>query len=465
MIDLERALSGKRYDGVSFFERGINNETLQRRGLSDGIKVYQEDIQRVVYASCFRRLQNKTQVHPLPSSDYLRNRLTHTLEVSEIGQLIANAVARHLDAERKLPNGVTPEDVKDIVATACLIHDIGNPPFGHNGEEAIQSWFQNNKDLEIVKKIFENPNVREDMHQFDGNAQTFRVVNRTQNWRNEGGLRLSLAAIGASVKYPWASIESSSRIGKKKFGFMHIDAHIFRSIFNELGLYDNDLKIFVRHPLAYIVEAADDIAYLTTDIEDGFRKGSIKYKKAKKLLFNCSSAFHRKRLEDIEKFGSKEDVIAYLRSSAISSMADQAFSVFVNQKNLDLILRGKFKGSLLSNSNLKSPVSHIKNECMKNLYTVKDKLYIEAGGHYMIEKMLDIYMDMANEIYLNNFDISRISKRSKNIFFLLPKEIINNNFQDEDETTLAYLLVDYVSGMTDTYIQDLFNKFTGIKMK
>lgn len=457
-----RCLSTERFNGISFFDRKLNTEITEDNSIHDELKVYQEDIQRVIYSSAFRRMQNKTQVHPLPDSDYLRNRLTHTLEVSEIGQLIATGVGRHLQRLKRLPASINPSDLKDIVATACLVHDIGNPPFGHSGEEAIQGWFQKNKDMPIISSVFSKYNNELDFLFFDGNAQGFRVVNRLQYWREAGGLRLSLAAIGASVKYPWSSADCMRIIGKKKFGFMAPDAGIFETIFQKLGLVREDGS-YIRHPLSYIMEAADDIAYLTTDIEDGVKTGSIDYLEGFEALKGCVNSFHSKRLESIDE-RKKDDRISYLRSAAISTMSDAAFVAFVKESNYNSIIRGDFRGSLLDRTEFVDKIKVIRELCKKSLYNRTPKLQIEAAGHRIINFLMDTFMGMVNAVYMERTHSETLTRKDAHILALLPKEI-RMNIDGDSEKDLVYRIVDYISGMTDTYSANLYSKLMGINIK
>lgn len=452
--------SNRRYDGTDFIIKSTQDTQSEHKELQFKTTTYQEDIQRIIYSSGFRRLQNKTQVHPLPNSDYLRNRLTHSLEVSEIGQIIAQGVALHLQHRGTLPPSINPYDVKDIVASACLIHDLGNPPFGHNGEEAIQSWFARNKNSEFIKDAFKNEQTEADMLNYDGNAQTFRMICKLQNWREKGGLRLSLATIGTSVKYPWASTEAISRNGKpNKFGFLRFERGSFDLFFRKLGLVNAD-GTYKRHPLAYIMEAADDIAYLTTDIEDGVKSGSIEFDVGRTLLHDCSDRAHQKNAKEISP-SKKDDHIGYLRTAAISNLAEAAVETFLLPENLESIIEGSFSGSLLDSSEYKSKIKAIREECVKNLYNRRDKLLIEAGGHHVIETLLDFYMNMAAELIEVKKDPNKLTKKSRNLFHLLPEEVRENNFSNDNSDSLVYKMVDYVSGMTDTYAVATYRRLTG----
>jgi dGTPase len=289
------------------------------------VTTFQEDIERILYSAAFRRLQNKTQVHPLPSSDYYRTRLTHSLEVAQVARIIGTSVGRILIDEKKvLPNGRHAGDLGDIVYAACLAHDIGNPPFGHNGEYAIQSWFEENKDRNpMVATALADEQKKYDMLHFDGNAQMFRILTRLQGWRKRGGLQLSYAVMAASMNYPFSSKVGHDKYGKKKFGFFQDDSESANSIFEKVGLTKKDSNNYARHPLAFICEAADDICYRSTDIEDGVKARIIPFSRGEELLKGAAAEKYSKRYGDVR---SPDDKIQYLRSTAILIRPSKLFS-------------------------------------------------------------------------------------------------------------------------------------------
>lgn len=252
MMDWVRLLSPTRYEAPA------KPDEEQR-------SVFQRDYDRIVFCAAFRRLQDKTQVHPFPSSDYVRRRLTHSLEVSSVGRSLGFWLGRKLSQrDRRLletfPN--LAHDVAQIVSNACLAHDIGNPPFGHAGEEAIGSWFKVNSSLQLVQSLDEHE--RKDFESFEGNAQGFRLLTRIQDSVDAGGLKLTYATLGAFTKYPSSSVHSATEdayIGAKKYGFFKEDLPTFENIANELGLIRRADQAWCRHPLVFLVEAADDICY------------------------------------------------------------------------------------------------------------------------------------------------------------------------------------------------------------
>lgn len=255
--------------------------------MAEGRSSFHQDYDRVVFSSAFRRLQDKTQVFPLAKSDYVRTRLTHSLEASCVGRSLGMQVGLRLTKANKLPKQVDASGVGMIVSTACPAHDIGNPPFGHAGEQAICEWFEGNG------KKFLDPLTnaeKADFLKFEGNAQGFRILTRLQHPDDEGGLQLTHATLAAFSKYPTPSVEAGSKnaqrnVGAKKHGFFDADRTLFRRVAEGVGLEPKvQVEGWCRHPLAYLVEAADDICYSTIDLEDGIRRGHVSFREAKRLL-------------------------------------------------------------------------------------------------------------------------------------------------------------------------------------
>ena len=473
--------SAGRFDGDDFRTRPEHEFPADAGSpITDHTTVFSEDISRIIYCSAFRRMQGKTQVHPLPTTDYVRNRLTHTFEVANVGRLIATQVARTLASRQLLPEGVSTQDVIDIVVAACLAHDIGNPPFGHTGEEAIKSWFSNNSDLEIVTELTSDEKRKNDFLMFDGNGYGFRVLNNTQGWRREGGLRLSAAVLGAFTKYPFSAqaaaiLKGRNDLSKDKFGYMEPEKQCAEKVFQELGLTKHDLPgdqcSFSRHPLSYIMEAADDVAYLTTDIQDGHKHGSFSYTEAEKLLKDCSAEFHMSNWSQI--LGKTEDDrIQYLRLACASTLADDAYQAFVKSTHYDKIASGTLPvgTDLLSlTTTRRAEIEAIRETCSARLYYTREKMEIEAGGHYVVDGILDNLMAMVDDIRkqmhpIRQFDITKSSRRFQNLFHLLPHEV-QQQFPNAESHEMCYHILDFVVGMTDNYAIDFFQKITGSKLR
>lgn len=403
-----------------------------------------------MYSSPFRRMQGKTQVHPLPVLDYLRTRLTHTIEVAQAGRVIATICAREINQTKK--HDLRSSDIGDIVYAACLAHDIGNPPFGHIGEYAIQTWFEKNRSEGPLKTILNNMDNFEDFEKFDGNAQGFRILTRLHGWRGSGGLQLSYATLGTFSKYPFSA---KKKIDKKKFGFMHDDADAAERIYSELGLIRRG-DGYCRHPLAFIVEAADDICYLTTDIEDAFRTRLLPELTAEPLLKNIASmGSHMPRYNELQE-SDPQDKIAYLRAGAISSLIDAAMTAFV--QNYDGIMEGKFDGELLAVSKYKTQVEAIRRQCQTVVYKDLAKMQLEVAGNNIISTLMDIFGGMIGDYITKGPD--KMDMRNDGIYQIFPKEL-QNSLNKLDSYKSFLCLVDYVSGMTDRFALELFQKLTG----
>ena len=438
-------LSQKRFSGSH-----VNNvESDHRATLSE----FQRDAEHILYSTAFRRLQGKTQVHPFPVFDYLRTRLTHTIEVAYVGRAIALAAARLL---QKNDETIVVEDFGDIAQAACLAHDLGNPPFGHVGEYAIQTWFEENREKNpVIKAVLDEASFKSDFLNFDGNAQGFRIITRLAGRRDSGGLQLTYATIAASAKYPFHS--SGHPSGKKKFGFMYADRDSAKSIFEGTGLIKLAEYRYARHPIAYIAEAADDICYLTTDIEDAFRMKHITFTTAEEHLIGICRAGNTLGLYDSLREEEAQDRIAYLRSRAVLALIDSAVDTFV--KGIDTILEGKPFHALIENKVYKALVKKIRNVCEAEIYQQERKLETESAGINVIMHLMDSFGTMVTN--LSNSSHDKLNVRDAHFYNLLPKDV-RRRLDDGTDYERCVALVDYISGMTDRYALDLFNKIAGV---
>ena len=431
---------------------------------------HQADVDRVLYSSAFRRMQGKAQVYMFPPSDYVRTRLTHTLEVENIGRQLTTVILRtmkqtkssecvslfeHLDKV-----GIEAKDLVDSVAAASLAHDIGNPPFGHIGEYAIRSWFEGQfSDSSPLVHLNTIPkDVRSDFVKFDGNAQGFRIINRLQGWRDRGGLQLTYTTLGASIKYP----TNSSLAAENKFGYMHSERTIFADVAEKLGLgilasdeSGNPLQTN-RHPFAYIVEAADDIAYRVTDIEDGVHAGQIPMSEGFALLnrLGNSSDITKDRLAGIEDEFEK---IKYLRSACIMRLIGECARVFVS--HIDDILEGRFKGSLIA----RGEKAYFETESRKlsndYVYFDAEKVRNQAGAYELIHSMLSIFSNLIEQYINENREFERLDDKNKNLIYIIGR---GNPYMNADSAYGLYqMLVDFVSGMTDKYALHLYRNIQG----
>ncbi|MES1189600.1 MAG: dGTP triphosphohydrolase [Steroidobacter sp.] len=351
---------------------------------------YQRDFDRIVFCSAFRRLQDKTQVFPLAESDYVRTRLTHSIEVASVGRSLGALIGK-LVMSRETLDDVETSDFGSIVAAACLAHDIGNPPFGHSGEKAISEWFlvSGRSYLRGLTK-----QQRADLTKFEGNAQGFRIITRLQNSINKGGLQLTYATLGAFTKYPKASFvfgidgkRKSRKISEKKFGFFSDDDASFSEVAKSLGLLQKKKGAWVRHPLAFLVEAADDICYRIVDFEDGYRLGRVTFEDAEKLLRKLALSDEGGMNSDIRI--ENKGQIELLRALAINNLIYQVKDVF--EKNYEKILNGTFETDLISETESHQVLSEIAAASREKVYGTPSVLQIEAAGFGVLGGLLSLF--------------------------------------------------------------------------
>jgi dGTPase len=430
---------------------------------SDGRSQFQRDFDRIVFSSAFRRLQDKTQVFPMPDSDYVHTRLTHSLEVSCVGRSLGNAVGEKiLDRNKKLKDDFTQFHFGEIVASACLAHDIGNPPFGHSGEEAISEYFRNGGG-----KIYKNKLTKKqwtDLTKFEGNAQGFRIITRLQNPTIKGGLRLSCATLAAFTKYPKESLlEKNNRKPHseklyKKYGFFQSEKDLFKEVAKETGLhkkagYKNSL-FYCRHPLAFLVEAADDICYRIMDLEDGFRLGLLSFDDTEALLMplkgGASLSLYNERNEN--------DKIGYLRAKVISQLVKSLAEVFIEEE--EKIMAGNLDKDLISQLPASEALEEIKKVSVERIYRIKSVVEREAAGFEVLGGLLDVFIKAVNE-----YAEEKISPKNKTIIKLLPKQFLGDDGTPVKDIYMRLLnITDFVSGMTDSYAVSLFRKIKGISL-
>ena len=389
MMQWEQLLSLKRQGDTSKRLRKEQDDT--RLG-------FEVDYDRIIFSSAFRSLQDKTQVIPLSKTDFVHNRLTHSLEVSVVGRSLGRLVGKQIIA--KYPHlqevhGYQPNDFGAIVAAAALSHDIGNPPFGHSGEKAIGEYFKTGNGLQYKDQLTEKQ--WQDLIDFEGNANGFSVLAASREGI-EGGLRISYATLGAFMKYPKESLpkKPTQKICDKKYGFFQQDKEFFAEVANELGLISNksgnDIG-FERHPLAYLVEAADDICYTIIDFEDGINLGLISEEYALEYLIKLvKNGIDTKKYNELL---TKEDRISYLRALAIGSLINDAVAVFM--ENEKAILAGDFPFALMDKSQYKAQMNDIIQISIKNVYQSKEVIHKEVMGYKVINNLLDSFCTATNK--------------------------------------------------------------------
>lgn len=408
---------------------------------------FQRDYDRLVFSAPFRRLQNKTQVFPLPGSIFVHNRLTHSLEVSCVGRSLGNDVAKGILAkEPDLQQSFLPE-IGSIVSAACLAHDLGNPPFGHSGERAISTFFSEGKGLILKGELTETQ--WEDFTHFEGNANAFRLLTHQFEGRRPGGFVLTYSTLASIVKYPF----SSSLAGKKsKFGFFISEEGSFRRIAEELGmikLNEQPLR-YARHPLVYLVEAADDICYQMMDIEDAHKLKILTTDETKSLLLSYFDDERKAHMEQTLKIVSDvNEQIAYLRSSVIGLLIRECTQAFLD--NEKQILAGKFEGTLIKHiSPLPASAYHLCSEIsFEKIYCSRDVLDIELAGFRIIGTLLELMTDAvcSPEKTYSKLLINRVSSQ-----YNIKSPVFYKRIQ---------AVLDYISGMTDVFALDLYRKING----
>ncbi|ESU19972.1 deoxyguanosinetriphosphate triphosphohydrolase [Flavobacterium cauense R2A-7] len=417
---------------------------------------FEVDYDRIIFSSAFRSLQDKTQVIPLSKTDFVHTRLTHSLEVSVVGRSLGRLVGKQLLEKYphlKEVHGYHMNDFGAIVAAAALAHDIGNPPFGHSGEKAIGEYFKTGNGQQFKGQLTDKE--WQDLIDFEGNANGFSVVTGSRPGV-EGSLRLTYATLGAFMKYPKESLpkKPTSNIADKKYGFFQQDKSFFKEVASELGLISNksgDDVGFERHPLAYLVEAADDICYTIIDFEDGINLGLIQEEFALEYLIKLV-----KNNIDSDKYKSlvtKEDRISYLRALAIGSLINDAVKVFID--NEKLILEGKFPFALTDKSEFKAQMNDVIKISIKNIYQSKEVIEKEVVGYQVINTLLDKF----SSAYNNKFD-GKSSNYDELILKLLPEKFVTEKMSLYER---LMHICHFVSMLTDGKALQLFKIIQGEK--
>jgi dGTPase len=432
---------------------------------------YDRDYDRIVFSSAFRRLHDKTQVFPLTTSDYTpRTRLTHSIEASCVGRTLGQLAGKAL---RKQGVKVEPAHLGTLVAAGCLAHDIGNPPFGHSGEAAIQHWAEQRLarwqqgGAEGKKSPFATEAEWQDLVKFEGNAQGFRILNRLQSRERRGGMRYTVATLGAMSKYPRPSVipgreRDKRRVSEKKFGYFQDDADLAREAFQQLGLAQREPGVFARHPLAFLVEAADDISYAIIDLEDSTMLGLIPHKQACALLEGIAGKKDpSKSSEPLQPEGR----LGVLRSLAIGKLIIECVDVF--SEAVESMEQGQWEQSLVSaRAPIDKQLDKIKTLTRQRGYESERVLQIESAGFKTLGGLLEMFGSAVMTDTPN--------KEEKKLRQLLPLEFLQRPgpTQPDRGQALAQLspyqrllcVTDYISGMTDGFAVELFQRLSGIKL-
>ncbi len=430
---------------------------------------YERDFDRLIFSSGFRRLQNKTQVFPLPGSTFVHNRLTHSLEVASVGRslgkLVGNAIAdEHKDFNDDINNFYRYE-LSSVIAAACLAHDIGNPAFGHSGEKAISNYFKENAAEKIdgrELKNFFNETEWSDLTNFEGNANAFRVLTHHFFGKTSGGMRLTYTTLAAILKYPCES--AATKKGAKhrsKYGFFQTEKALVKSVCETLNMIAESESplIFKRHPFVYLTEAADDICYSIIDMEDAQRLKILSAETVEKYLLNIIEELKNAeedmgRVHDtLQEISDRNERISYLRAKSINVLTQQAYGVFMQQAGN--ILAGNFNGSLVGSLYEKSEsLRAIEKISVEEIYNHETVIEIEIAGYNVMSDLLKLFIPAALK--------QEVKGRDEKILRLIPKQFSVLNATSPYEKAIAVL--DYVSGMTDLYATELYKKVFGIEI-
>ena len=415
---------------------------------------FKRDYDRLIFSSAFRRLQNKTQVFPLPGSIFVHNRLTHSLEVASVGMSIGNDISRRIIKKQPDLKDTLVEEIGTIVSAACLAHDLGNPPFGHSGEKAIQTFFSEGPGLKIKPMV--SSEFWDDITHFEGNANAFRILTHRFKGRRQGGFVMTYSMLASIVKYPFASSLAGNH---GKFGFFASEAESYRKIADELGIScksapGEPLK-YARHPLVYMVEAADDICYEIMDIEDSHKLKILSYAETEHLLLSFFDEDIqqkiRQRIIDEELTDENEKVV-YMRASVIGKLENECVAAFLAHE--EEILAGTFEGSLIEHISERQKKAY--KECEKisfsKIYQSKPVLDIELSGYQIMATLMEVFIEAA--VNPSRFYSKQLLRRVSSQY-----DIENENLE---ERIMAVL--DYISGMTDIYALDIYQKINGISL-
>ena len=410
---------------------------------------FQRDFDRLIFSAAFRRLQNKTQVFPLPGSIFVHNRLTHSLEVSCVGRSLGDSISNRLLEKHPELVGTHVSEIGAIVSAACLAHDLGNPPFGHSGEKAISTYFSEGKGLALKEQL--SSMEWEDLTHFEGNANAFRLLTHQFLGRRKGGFVMTYSTLASIVKYPYPSILAGK---KSKFGFFVTEVDDYLKIAQELGIKrlsaEGEAPRYARHPLVFLVEAADDICYQMMDIEDAYKLKLLTPRETMELYHLFLSEKQKERVKDVfELVHDENEQIAYLRATIIGNLIKECTRVFM--ENEESILEGTFEGALIKH--IAPPLNEAYRQCSKvaveKIYRSRDVLDIELAGFHVISTLLGLMIDAVQspDKAYSELLINRVSSQ-----YDIKAPTLYGKIQ---------AVLDYISGMTDVYALDLYRKIKG----
>ena len=415
---------------------------------------FKRDYDRLIFSAPFRRLQNKTQVFPLPGSVFVHNRLTHSLEVASVGMSLGNDVARLLTEHHPELRDTLFQEIGQIVAAACLAHDMGNPPFGHSGEKAMQTFFTEGPGSEL-QRLLPHP-FWEDITHFEGNANAFRLLTHQFLGRRTGGFVMTYSMLASIVKYPF----SSAAAGRKgKFGFFNSEKDIFRKVADELGVPcvsgPGEPLRYVRYPLVYLVEAADDICYEIMDLEDAHKLRILSFDETSQLMLSFFPGDQQQRiLQRIDSEGLTDDneKVVYLRACVIGLLESECTRAFADHEQQ--VLNGQLEGSLVDH------ISDLPREAYRSctrlsrqrIYSSKPVLDVELSGYKIMETLMEQMMEAV--VHPERFYSQQLMGRVPSQYDIASPSL----------ETRIMAVIDYISGMTDVYALDVYQKICGLSL-
>ncbi len=410
---------------------------------------FDRDYDRLIFSAPFRRLQNKAQIFPLPKNIFVHNRLTHSLEVSCVGRSLGNYIARRLTDNQDTPHRGS---IATVVSAACLAHDMGNPPFGHSGERAIRAYFTEGNGRQWYDAVVGEGHPWEDFAYFEGNANGFRLLTHQFEGRRPGGFALTYTTLAAIVKYPWSSARAPE---SGKFGYFQSERETYLDVANYLGILPVDPATghYVRHPLVYLVEAADDICYQVMDVEDAYKLRILSYERTVDLLLRYFLAeSHDHALATLETIGDRNERIAYLRAKAINILVEACAEVFIEHE--EEILRGAFTGTLVSQMPKRLYAAYRDNSevAQSEIYTARAVIDVELAGHRIFSELIDKLMHSL---------LHPDDAYSRTLLSLVSSQY---NLHEASIYGKLQCTLDYISGMTDPYALDLYRRITGMNL-
>lgn len=438
--------------------------THQRTGSSGSTKAsrtdFQRDFDRIIFSSAFRRLQNKTQVFPLPGSVFVHNRLTHSLEVSSVGRSLGSVIGEFIVDNYSSELSQDSQNfylynLSNVVAAACLCHDVGNPAFGHSGEDAIASYFEKNENH--LKSKF-NEKEWADLVNFEGNANAIRVLTHQQQGKDEGGTQLTYTTLASIAKYPCEAIAKKKGVlHRKKFGFFQNEKETFLDVAQKVGLIQDSTEpiIFKRHPFVWLVEAADDICYNIIDMEDAHRLGIVSTSDCEGLFYELISSENGNtdRVDaKLNALSNANERISYLRAKVINALINNSIEIY--KENFEKVLDGSLDKALLDTfKSQNQSLQQIEDFSIEKIYGHKAVVEIENAGYNVMYELLDHFIPSVLK-----------EKSARKSYDKMALKLLPTQFKYEEGSDYQKVLgvIDFVSGMTDNYATDLYRKIKGI---